>query len=296
MHVAVLGAGAVGTFVAAQFAKSCDVTLLDRRAGSAGPQQIRVIGEFATAQVVGVTPEIDDIRSADLLIVATKAGQLAELLGKLNGSRTPMLLCQNGLGINELAISLMASAPLGRAFLWAGFTRESDYVVRCNGVARIGLASLRSFDVEQVSMLLSRAGLLADLIEDPNRGEWEKAMWNLGVNALCAIVNAENNGVVLESPPLVSLLRALIGEAEAVAARMGHVIHATDSVLAHTRKTRSNRNSMVADLRAGRSTEIEELNGYVVRMSSQYNVSAPYNEFAYALVKHLDATNRKATG
>jgi 2-dehydropantoate 2-reductase len=207
----------------------------------------------------------------------------------LKNCASPVVFIQNGLGINHLARTQLPGVPLIRALCWVGVVRDGPYTVRCNGFYRLALGSLQSdTDVLALQESLVRAGLATEIVEDIDCAEWEKAMLNIGINGLCAITG-ERNGAIIDSPHLHEILVQLIHETEIVARAVGCDLDLEESVIRSARATAANVNSMLQDIRAGRMTEIDYLNGYVMRLGKQLGIDTPYNTTVYHLVKHREA-------
>jgi 2-dehydropantoate 2-reductase len=142
-----------------------------------------------------------------------------------------------------------------------------------------GLASLLSASgLEEVSV---SADIRADV--------WDKALGNIGINALGAITGLRN-GELVGNTWTAAVMQALVHEAECVARQGGlHLEPAWPRVQDLARRTAGNRNSMLQDLEAGRPTEIEFMNGAVVRMAEAAGLSAPVNACVANLVRGLEA-------
>jgi 2-dehydropantoate 2-reductase len=285
MHICIIGPGAIGLFLAAQLAQHAQVTLVDRHITKATKQTIHVTGLLEREAQVNLSPRIVD---ADLIMVTTKAVHLETVSESLTNCSVSVIFWQNGLGINHLVKTLLPKIPLIRALIWVGVSRESSHTVHCDGFSRIILGSLQgNADLQTLLTHLSNAGLTTEIVSSIDRAEWEKSLWNIGVNGLCAITG-ERNGVIVDSPHLRELLMGLIHEAQAVARALGHTLDLEESMIRLTRVTATNLNSMLQDIRVGHRTEIDYMNGYVVRLGRQVGIETPYNAAIYHLVKHIE--------
>ena len=286
MHICIIGPGALGLFLAAQLAQHAQVTLVDRHITKVTKRTIHVTGLLERETQVNLSPHIVD---ADLIMVTTKATHLETVSKLLMNCSLPVVFWQNGLGINHLVKTLLPKISLIRALIWVGVSRESSYTVHCDGFSRIVLGSLQgNNDLQTLLMHLSNAGLTTEIISDIDSAEWEKTLWNIGVNGLCTITG-ERNSVILDSPHLHELLVELVREAQAVARAIGHNLDLEESVIRLTRVTATNLNSMLKDIRERHRTEIDYMNGYVVRLGKQVGIETPYNAAIYNLVKHIEA-------
>jgi len=286
MHICIIGPGSIGLFLAAHLAQHEQVTLVGRSFTAATKQCVRVVGLLECQAEVDINPNIVD---ADLIMVTTKAIHLDAVIPLLKNCRSPVVFWQNGLGINYLAKTQLPGVPLIRAFSWMGVVGEGPYTVHCNGFSHLALGLLQGDDtrLHTLQSSLLNAGLKTEVADDVDYAEWEKSLLNVGVNGLCAITG-ERNGVVVESSHLHEMLVQLVREAQAVARVVGYNVDLEESIIRLTRATAANVNSMLQDIRAGRMTEIDYLNGYVMRLGEQVGVSTPYNTAVYHLVKHIE--------
>jgi 2-dehydropantoate 2-reductase len=112
------------------------------------------------------------------------------------------------------------------------------------------------------------------------------------INPITALTRREN-GVVLNAV-LKSTVQSVVREAVAVAATEGirrEERHVLDMVYSVAEKTASNTSSMLQDMLKGRNTEIDSINGYVIRQARKHNIDVPVNEAMYELVKSATADN-----
>ena len=286
MHICIIGPGSVGLFLAAHLAQHEQVTLVGRNVTEVTKQMVRIVGMSGCQAEVNLSPHLV---AADLLIVATKSIHLEAIIPLLKDCKSPVVFIQNGLGINHLTRAELPGVPLIRGLCWFGVVRDASYTVRCNGFSRIALGCLQGeIDLGILQKSLVKADLVADLVGDIDCAEWEKAMLNIAINGLCALTG-ERNGVVINSLHLHEILVQLVRETQTVAYAIGCNLDLEKSIISLAQTTARNVNSMLQDIEAGRATEIDYLNGYVMRLGSQIGINTPYNKTIYHLVKHIEA-------
>jgi 2-dehydropantoate 2-reductase len=120
---------------------------------------------------------------------------------------------------------------------------------------------------------------------------WEKLLVNVGLNALAGITGLKN-GQILDFPETLRLMEGLVTEAIEVAGKKGVRIEGNqiDRVKGVIEATRENRCSMGQDLDRKRRTEIDAINGAVVREAKRLGISVPYNQMITDLVKVIEKT------
>lgn len=120
--------------------------------------------------------------------------------------------------------------------------------------------------------------------------QWNKLFANAVINPITAITR-EKNGIVL-SKHLEGTVERIIDECIAVAEKEGLNLDKSEVlkfVYSVASKTSMNTSSMLQDVLKGRKTEIDSINGYVIRIAKKHAISVPVNETLYALVKSLEA-------
>ena len=136
---------------------------------------------------------------------------------------------------------------------------------------------------------LTAAGIATEAVTDVRSVVWRKLLINVGINAITALTNIKN-GQILDLESTVSLSRAAVTEAMAVARALGIAVRedAVDHVLEVARATGGNRSSMGQDVDHKRRTEIMAINGAVVRAARRAGLEAPVNETLTCLVETLE--------
>lgn len=146
----------------------------------------------------------------------------------------------------------------------------------------------------EIAALLADAGVPCQAVADVTPHLWGKLVINCAINAVSALFGVPN-GRLLEIPTAAGLMARAARETAAVAAAAGISLPFADPVAAAAGvacRTANNRSSMLQDLEAGRPTEIEFLNGAVVREGQRWGVPTPVNE---ELTRHVrDQAQRRS--
>ena len=138
--------------------------------------------------------------------------------------------------------------------------------------------------------ILRAGGFLVEMSPDPNALLWGKLVINAAINPLTALLRVQN-GELLERPAARELLAEVAKEAASIATRQGISLPYPDPVLAVeevARNTAANYSSMLQDVMRGTVTEIEAINGAIVRVGEHMGVPTPVNRLLWGLVKSLD--------
>lgn len=293
--VCVVGAGAIGSLLGALLSRRTSVTLVARpaHAQAIALHGLRVsgVGEFEAE--VSATSDPSAARGADVVLVTTKAFDLASALAQIRPhlhTNAVVVIMQNGLGNEDVAREALPEARLVRGVTYLAVTFAGPGRVVWTGQGRTVLGAPfdgDSAELPQVAALLNDAGMPTEVTDDIRREVWHKTLGNVGINALGAVTRLRN-GQLLESEHTLEVMRHLVREAEAVAERAGYRFDAFDDVVELARATAANKNSMLQDVEAGRRTEIDVLNGAIVRLAEDAGLSAPYNQCLTHLVKALE--------
>ncbi|MBP7738698.1 MAG: 2-dehydropantoate 2-reductase [Spirochaetes bacterium] len=304
MKIAIVGPGAVGLLLAGYLQKSgAAVTLVDELAERAvllNRDGIRWEGaELDFRFSVPVTLGLKDPRGTDLVILCVKAYHTDGAARQLreSGYRGPVMTLQNGVGNIEM---IMANCP-GNAVI-AGVTSEGANLAAENHVRHAGKGKTLFGTVmegrpdggfmEELVATMRKGGLDAELSADPQSLVWGKVLVNAGINALTAIFRVRN-GRLLEIEPARALMKDLVLEGKEVILRKGLRLIDADPVARVEevcRRTAENYSSMYMDIKNGRRTEIDFINGAIVREGAALNMPCPYNDAVVKIVKGLESS------
>jgi 2-dehydropantoate 2-reductase len=296
-RVCIVGAGAIGSLYAAHLARVADVWVLTRREEHARAlvrDGLRVSGRGDFTAALAATADPDELPEADLVIVATKATELEAAAARLSG-RLPgalVMTVQNGLGAEEV-VRRHGDWPLVSAVTFMSGTRHADTHVEyvLDTATWLGPYAQTPFEtVEEIAALLVRSGLKAEALPDLRPAQWSKLIFNATVNGVAALTALPHDAhFAAEDSPfeLGRLVHALVDEGKRVAAATGVRLHDDPwemNVLA-TRRGSAHYPSMLEDVQACRPTEVELINGSLVRRAREAGVEVPLQEALYALVR-----------
>lgn len=296
--VAVLGAGAVGSYVIWGLSRRKDIRLGVIAEGERAERMKKgclINGTVYHPEVW--TPQ--DARETDLLIVALKYGALPaalEGIRMITGEKTTVMSLMNGVDSEELiSEKIGASHVLHSLIKIASHKEENGYYF--NPETTIGIifgeltAPYQSERVQAVESLFKDTGLHYRVTEHIREEIWSKFRLNVCNNLPQAILGA-GVGCYQDSVHMKQISGGLRRELEAVAAAKGIDISQADSSSSHgSAVPPSARYSTLQDLDAGRHTEIDMFSGALVRMGGELGIPTPYNEYTYHMIKALEEKN-----
>ena len=299
-HVTIVGAGAMGCFFAARL----------REAGTAITLVDTDTARLAAIQANGVTLEDDggprtvavaacpaaQAGPTDLVMLFTKGMHSAAAIksvAHLAADGTCAITLQNGLGNAEAMAEVFSRDRIlmGVTDWPADFSPPAT--VSSHGAGRIWLGAMAAGPagpVEAALRLFDAAGLPAKRDDHVEVQIWEKVAFNAALNALAAVTRVRVGG--LDCPPGREIAFAILDEVAATAAARGLLLDSrrltskVEHALAHHRQHKA---SMLQDIEAGRRTEIEAINGAVIRAAEAHGVPTPVTRTLANLVRMIEA-------
>lgn len=305
MRIAVIGAGAMGSVIGAKLlATGAEVILFD--INEAHIQAIRIrgltLGDAAGERIVRIsaTTAIAEIVDADLALVLVDSNgtaDVAPLLPSLLARDGVALTLQNGIGNVEALVAVLGASRViagstynSAAFVMPGHVRHTNV-----GPTVIGLPEGAPTErVRALAARLTEAGFPTTATDNAMGHVWSKFVLNCAINPLSALTGLRG-GEIARHPPMARLLERVLDEVLDVAAAKGVRLPDPDlrrHVLDHAFE-RYNRPSMLQHVESGRRTEIEALNGALVREAGRLGIAVPYNEAIWAAVSGIDARHAR---
>jgi len=301
VRVCIVGCGAVGSLFAANLAQLPDVEVwaydpaVDHvEAINAGG--LRLSGAADVLGRLRATADPAELPSCDFGIVATKAMHTeAAIEVTAHAFRDgAVATVQNGLGNEEALAAHVARVIRGTTFPAGKLLAPGHVQWDVRGDTTLGPFEPRPAPVEEVARLAdacTRAGMPTQAVPDARGPQWRKVIFNAATNPVGALTGL-THGRVCERPGLRSVVSGLVDEGKAVAAALGIELDADpESLIDHAAKpdvAYDHRASMLQDVEAKRATEIDYLNGGIVRFGREHGVPTPLNEAIWALVKGVE--------
>jgi 2-dehydropantoate 2-reductase len=302
MKIAVIGTGAVGSLFAANLSLLDDVEvwafdLNELHVAAINRGGLRLSG---AGDVVGrprATSNAAELPPCDFGIVATKAMHTEPAISASAHAFADgwVATVQNGLG-NEEAIAGHVERVIRGTTFPAGKLLEPGHVQwDVKGDTTFGPYDERTplAEVERLADACTRAGMPAQAVEDARGPQWRKVIFNASTNPIGALTGL-THGRVCERPDLRLLVTGLVDEGKEVAGAQGIELDADPEELIDHAARRDvaydHKASMLQDVEARRQTEIDYLNGGIVRFGQDRGVATPLNATIQSLVKGVEAS------
>ncbi len=300
MKTVIMGAGAMGSLFGGLLTLSGeDVWLVDiwKENIDAMRSNGLKVEDRGKVQIIPVkaTTDVASVGKADLILFFVKTYQTEKAVSDvlvLQKENTVFLTLQNGLGNEETICKkvnrkkvILGVTGQGATFLGPGHIRHAGW-----GKTYVGELDEKITDrVTQIAQVFRKAGIETEVSSHIHDLVWEKLLVNVGINALAALTGLKN-GQLLDYPETVRLMEALVSEAVEVTRRKEIQIdeNPMNRVKVVIEATRENRCSMGQDLDYKRRTEIDAINGAVVREAERLGISVPVNRAITDLIKVIE--------
>jgi 2-dehydropantoate 2-reductase len=301
VRICVVGCGAVGSLFAANLAQLDDVEvwaydLAQEHVDAINRDGLRLRG---AGEVVGrprATSDAGELPSCDFGIVATKAmhtsAAIAATAHAFAGGSVATV--QNGLGNEEAIAEHVERVIRGTTFPAGKIVAPGHVQWDVKGDTTFGPFEPKpapADGIERLADACTRAGMPTSAVADARGPQWRKVIFNASTNPIGALTGL-THGRVCEDPALRALVTELVDEGKAVAAAQGIELDADpEQLIDHAARpdvAYGHKASMLQDVEARRPTEIDYLNGGIVRFGEEHGVPTPHNRAIWALVKGLE--------
>lgn len=300
MKVTIIGPGAIGILLAAYLSRAKnEVWLLDKRIERAHMIRrdgLRVEGLSRISIKVNTSVEAKEIGGSDIVIICVKSYDTEEAIKRavdIIKEDTYVLTLQNGIGNIQILNDIVGEDRViagvtqqAATFIGPGHIRHTG-----KGETIIGRVNKKPLGKARAILgLLNHSGLSTHSSRDINSMIWSKLIINAGINALSAITRLKN-GMLLEYPETRELMGQAVSEAVRVAKRKRIKLNYEDpiqKVESVCKATSENLSSMLQDVLNKRQTEIDFINGAIVRQGKSLNIATPVNETLTNLVRTIE--------
>jgi 2-dehydropantoate 2-reductase len=315
MRFLIAGAGAIGAYIGARMAQAgFDVTLFARgphlRAMQENGVQVKSIeGDFVARPAIA--DSLEDVGPVDVVFLGVKAHGLPQLAPQLQpvlGADTTVVSTQNGIpwwyfegfggewegtrldrvdpgGVISSAID--ARRVVGSIVYFATEITAPGVIQHIEG-NRITLGEpdgTRSDRSRQIAEALIASGLRCPITARIRHEIWVKVLGNASLNPVSALTRATVAQMV-HDPGVRSVIRNIMHEVESVSGKLGMELPVSiDQRIAGAEKVGEHKTSMLQDLEAGRSMELEALVGAVVELGERMDVPMPVTRTVYSCTK-----------
>ena len=329
MKICVIGGGgAIGGYLAAMLAKAGhQVTVVARGATLAAIQKngLKLYIEGESDPIVAsvkAVEKITDVETPDIVMLAVKAHQVEPIiddLATIMGPETVLIPMQNGIpwwyfqklsgayqdhpvetvDAGGFIMSKINPQNIIGCVVYPATYTEAPGVIRHVEGNRFPLGELDgsvSERVQAISQMMSEAGFKSPVLEDIRAEIWLKLWGNMTFNPISALTHEHLEGIC-RYPLTKDLARNMMTEAQAIAEKLGVVFRVDiERRIAGAEKVGKHKTSMLQDLEAGNSLEIDALLGSVIELGEITNLPTPCMSTVFALTKLLNTKVQSSHG
>ncbi len=302
MRIIVSDSSALGILLAAQLARTKqEVVLLDtdktrtKRFTADGLRIESSNGGWKSAIMSSTDPH--SMKAPDIVFLCAKSYHTEEVLKRIKDILAPetyIVSLQNGLGnlqiINEYASSERVIG--GVTYQEAIILGEGHVRIIAKGDTIIGQENGRVLGrIREIASLLTRAGFPTKITKDITSVIWSKLVISAGIDALSAVTRLRKEALV-KNEYTREIMRRAVSEAVKVAKRKRVKLNYDDpiqKVEAVCKMSTEDIGTMLRDILEQRPTEIDYINGAIIRQAKSYNIKTPTNEMLTELIKPIEA-------
>lgn len=304
MKIVIVGPGAMGCLFAGYFVKKKqgEVWLLDKnphRAKRLKNSGIKVEQHNSSFTVkINITAKAQEIGSCELAIICVKSYDTEDAVKSLEPILTKdsqILTLQNGLGNMEMISEIIGRERVlggvtahGATLVGEGHTRHAgkgDTIIgKTDGKLTVSMRPIRE--------LFNRAGFAARLTRDIKGVIWSKLIINAGINALSALTRLHNADLI-KNPGTREIVAMAVTEATRLAKKKRIKLLYDDpiqKVESVSKATGNNVSSMLQDVLKKKRTEVDYINGAILRQAKSLNIPTPANEILANLIRSVESS------
>ncbi|PBI84309.1 2-dehydropantoate 2-reductase [Variovorax boronicumulans] len=300
MKVAVMGAGAVGCYYGAMLARAGhEVVLIGRpsHVEAVRANGLRLETKAFDEQVrLDASTEAGVVQGADLVLFCVKSTDTESAAAQIGPHLAPgalVLTLQNGVDNDARVRAALPSHDVAAAVVYVATEMAGPGHVKHHGRGELVIAPSRRGD--EVAQALIAAGVPTQISDNVRGALWAKLVLNCAYNALSAVSQLPY-GELVQGTGVTDVIRDVVAECLAVAKAEGVVIpgDVDAAVRGIAQSMPSQYSSTAQDLARGKRSEIDHLNGLVVRRGEALGVPTPANRVLFVMVKLLESKQPQA--
>lgn len=295
MKIAVMGAGAVGCYYGAMLALAGhQVVLVGRASFVEAVSQNGLILEKEGKRLVAQTDASSDpasVKGAEMVMICVKSGDTEQAGREIAPYLNPacaVLSLQNGVSNAETLAGILGR-PVIPVVVYVASRMIGPGVVRHEGRGDLELSGPQA---NNIAVTLNAAGIRTNLSDDVMTSLWSKLVVNCAINPLSALTRLPY-GELAAQDGVPQLMEDIAREALSVAQAEGIFVHSSvfETIRTIPVSMAGQYSSTAQDLMSGKPTEIDYLNGEIVKRASKHGIATPFNRTLTLLVKSAERRN-----
>jgi 2-dehydropantoate 2-reductase len=302
--IAIIGAGAVGTFYGGKLAKAGFNVQFQSKfmfASKTKAMHVKSVwGDFDFP--IQVYSDINSMDKADFIIISAKSCnpqrdliQYSTLIKKIRKQNSIILVLQNGINMEEKLGKVFPKNPILGGLAFTCINRITHEEIHHIDYGQIKIGSLqKKFEKEAklITKIFLEAGIDTKYEKNLRKARYEKLLWNVPFNSLSVIGNKSSTKEIIEFKPLFDLAKKLMLEVRSIAKKENIDLKKSliDEMLERTKKMKPYKTSMLLDFENGNTMEVESILGEIYRNGKSLKAITPHLDYTYSVMQFL---NRK---
>ena len=298
LSIAVMGAGSVGCYFGALLARAGHpVTLIGRASHMQAISQHGLRLQTATEDLnipITTSTEASAVAGADVVLFCVKSTDTEAAAAQIKphlAAHTQVLSLQNGVDNDRRLRLVLGQQPVAAAVVYVATAMAGPGHVRHFGRGELLIAPCPQGD--EIALQFSAANIPTQTSDGVLTALWQKLIINCVYNALSALTQQPYSWLIAQQG-VPAVMQDIAAECKAVALADGVLLPASvdEAVAAIARTMPRQLSSTAQDLARGKTTEIDHLNGYVVRRGQALGIATPANRLLQLLVQLQQAGSK----
>ena len=291
MNITIIGAGALGNMLATKLSRNNEVKLIVKKKHTALIENQKILFRDIKGNIIKSKINIGtEIENCDLIILCVKSYDAQILIQKLSNLDTPLLLCQNGLKTMNYALNNINVKRLSYLVTGNGISKIKTGISEHKGLGFTYLGNLsksKSNLLQNISKNLKEEDMDCKIVENIEEFVWLKTVINSAINPIATLAEVKNGK--LKNPELNDEVKKLCEESSKIASTNGIKLPLDPWIEINKiiEKTADNKCSMLQDLENNQQTEIDAINGELIRIGKKLSINTIYNQQVFSEINKL---------
>jgi len=291
MNITIIGAGALGNMLATKLSRNNEVKLIVKKKHTALIENQKILFRDIKGNIIKSKINIGtEIENCDLIILCVKSYDAQILIQKLSNLDTPLLLCQNGLKTMNYALNNIDEKRLSYLVTGNGISKIKTGISEHKGLGFTYLGNLsksKSNLLQNISNNLKEEDMDCKIVENIEEFVWLKTVINSAINPIATLAEVKNGE--LKNPELNDEVKKLCEESSKIASSNGIKLPLDPWIEINKiiEKTADNKCSMLQDLENNQQTEIDAINGELIRIGKKLSINTMYNQQIFSEINKL---------
>ena len=291
MEITIVGAGALGNMLATKLSRNNKVNLIVKTKHTGLIENQEILFRDIEGNIIKSKINIGTgIENCDLIILCVKSYDAQILIQKLSNLDTPLLLCQNGLKTMNYALKNIDKKRLSYLVTGNGISKIKTGTSEHKGLGFTYLGNLsksKSNLLHKISENLKEQDMDCSIVENIEEFVWLKTIINSAINPIATLAKVKNGE--LKNPELNDKVKKLCEESSNIASCNGITLPLDpwQEINKIIEKTADNKCSMLQDLENKQQTEIDAINGELIRIGKNLSINTTYNQQFFSKIKMI---------